>query len=375
MLAKQKVHELLAKAGITVNGSNPWDIQIHNEKLYGRVMRQGSIGLGEAYMDGWWDVKELDEFFNRILGSGIDQVAQSWIGEAIIGITHTIFNYQSKARAFQVGEKHYDIGNDLYERMLDKRMVYTCAYYKTGNESLEEAQEAKLDLTCRKLGLKAGQRVLDIGCGWGSFAKFAAEKYGAEVVGLTVSVEQAALARERCAGLPVDIRVKDYRDEYEQFDHIVSVEMFEAVGHKNFREYMNVARRCLKDGGLFVLQTIGGNKSVVATDPWIDKYIFPNGMLPSIAQIGKAIEGLFVMEDWHNFGFDYDKTLMEWNARFQAAWPDLKEKYAKEYGGRFKRMWEYYLLQCAGSFRCRRNQDWQIVLSPNGVPGGYQTVR
>lgn len=375
MKAKQKAQELLAKAGITINGQNPWDIQVHDERLYGRVMRGGSLALGEAYMDGWWDVEQLDEFFSRVLGSDVDQVAQSWLTETLISLTHSIFNYQSKARAFQVGEQHYDIGNDLYQRMLDKHMVYTCAYYKTGEESLDEAQEAKLDLICRKLGLKAGQRVLDIGCGWGSFAKFAAEKYGVEVVGLTVSVEQAALARERCAGLPIEIRVKDYRDEYEKFDHIVSVEMFEAVGHKNFREYMKVARRCLKDGGLFVLQTIGGNKSVKATDPWIDKYIFPNGMLPSIAQIGKSIEGLFVMEDWHNFGFDYDKTLMEWNRRFQEAWPDLKEKYAKEYGGRFKRMWEYYLLQCAGSFRCRRNQDWQIVLSPKGVPGGYVAVR
>lgn len=371
MKGKQMVQKLLAEAGIAVNGTNPWDIQIHDERLYGRVLRGGSLAFGEAYMDGWWDVVELDEFFNRVLRSNIDQSVGNWFQRVAIGITHTIFNYQSKARAFEVGEKHYDIGNDLYQRMLDKHMVYTCAYYKTGKESLDEAQEAKLDLICRKLGLKEGQRVLDIGCGWGSFAKFAAEKYGAEVVGLTVSVEQAALARERCAGLPVEIRVKDYRDEYEQFDHIVSVEMFEAVGYKNFREYMEVARRCLKDDGLFVLQTIGGNHSVVSTDPWIERYIFPNGMLPSIKQIGKSIEHLFVMEDWHNFGFDYDKTLMEWNARFQEAWPELKEKY----GDRFKRMWEYYLLQCAGSFRARRNQDWQIVLSPKGVPGGYTAVR
>ncbi|HWU24251.1 MAG TPA: class I SAM-dependent methyltransferase, partial [Candidatus Paceibacterota bacterium] len=212
MIAKKKAEELLAKAGIAINGNNPWDIQVHDERLYGRVMRGGSLAFGEAYMDGWWDVQELDEFFNRLLASDADQEATPWLQETLITISHTIFNYQSKARAFQVGEQHYDIGNDLYERMLDKRMVYTCAYYKTGNETLEEAQEAKLDLICRKLGLKAGQRVLDIGCGWGSFAKFAAEKYGAEVVGLTVSVEQAALARERCAGLPIEIRVKDYRE-------------------------------------------------------------------------------------------------------------------------------------------------------------------
>ncbi len=370
MKLKKRVQELLAQAGITVNGDKPWDIQIHDERLYGRVMRGGSLALGEAYMDGWWDATSLDQFFDMILRSDLDAQIKPWWEKWILETMHAMFNYQSPKRAFEVGEKHYDIGNDLYARMLDSRLVYTCAYWKDA-ETLEEAQEAKLDLVCRKLGLKAGQCVLDIGCGWGSFAKFAAEKYGVSVVGLTVSVEQASLAREVCAGLPIEIRVKDYRQEYQVFDHVVSIEMFEAVGHKNFREYMQVVRRCLKPRGLFLLQTIGGNISVSDTEPWIDRYIFPNGMLPSIKQIGKAIEGLFVMEDWHNFGFDYDKTLMEWNERFQKAWPELSEKY----GERFKRMWEYYLLQCAGSFRARRNQDWRIVLSPHGVEGGYRTVR
>jgi cyclopropane-fatty-acyl-phospholipid synthase len=370
MNLKERAQAILAKAGIAINGPNPWDIQVHDERLYGRVLRQGSLGLGEAYIDGWWSADSLDQFFDRVLAAQLDEETQPKWRAFLFELMHKLFNYQSKSRAFTVGEQHYDIGNDLYERMLDKRMVYTCAYWKDA-QTLEEAQEAKLDLVCRKLSLKPGQRVLDIGCGWGSFAKYAAEKYGVQVVGLTVSVEQAALARERCEGLPIEIRVKDYRDEYEVFDHIVSIEMFEAVGYKNFREYMQMARRCLKPAGLFVLQTIGGNTSVVSTDPWIEKYIFPNGMLPSIAQIGKSIEGLFVMEDWHNFGFDYDRTLMEWNRRFQEAWPDLKDKY----GERFKRMWEYYLLCCAGSFRCRKNQDWQIVLSPKGVVGGYEAVR
>jgi cyclopropane-fatty-acyl-phospholipid synthase len=370
MKLKERAERLLAPAGIIINGPNPWDMQVHDERLYGRVLRRGSIGLGEAYMDGWWSAGALDQFFDRILSAKLDAVAQPTWQRFLVNLSHRAINYQTPARAFEVGEKHYDIGNDLYERMLDKRLVYTCAYWKDA-QTLDEAQEAKLDLVCRKLGLKPGQRVLDIGCGWGSFAKFAAEKYGAHVVGLTVSVEQAAFARERCKGLPIEIRVKDYRKEQEVFDHIVSIEMFEAVGHKNFRAYMKMARRCLKSDGLFVLQTIGGNASVVSTDPWIEKYIFPNGMLPSIKQIGNSIEGLFVMEDWHNFGFDYDRTLMEWNRRFQEAWPDLREKY----GERFKRMWEYYLLCCAGSFRSRKNQDWQIVLSPNGVAGGYVAVR
>jgi len=369
MSLRSRAEALLRKADIEINGNDPWDMQVHDERLYARVFKHGSLGLGEAYMDGWWDAKELDQFFARVLSSKLEKKLTPF-NRAIQNLQGALYNFQSKARAFQVGERHYDLGNDLYERMLDKRMVYTCAYWKEA-ATLDEAQEAKLDLVCRKIGLKKGDKVLDIGCGWASFAGYAAEKYGAEVVGITVSKEQAALARERCKGLPVEIRVHDYREAKGTFDHIVSIEMFEAVGYKNFRTFMEVVRRCLKEDGLFLLQTIGGNQSVLRTDAWIDTYIFPNGMIPSIAQIGKSIEGLFVMEDWHNFGDDYDRTLMEWNARFQKAWPDLREKY----GERFRRMWEYYLLCCAGSFRARKNQDWQIVLSPNGVPGGYVSVR
>jgi cyclopropane-fatty-acyl-phospholipid synthase len=254
--------------------------------------------------------------------------------------------------------------------MLDTRMVYSCGYWREAR-TLEAAQEAKLDLICRKLGLKEGDRLLDIGCGWGGLAKFAAERYGATVVGLTVSKEQAALARERCKGLPIEIRVQDYRTLSERFDHIASVGMFEHVGVKNYRTYFEVARRCLKEEGLFLLHTIGGNRSVRSVEPWIGKYIFPGGMLPSVAQIGAGIERLFVMEDWHNFGSYYDTTLLAWWHNFDAAWPALRAKY----GERFYRMWKYYLLICAGTFRARHSELWQIVLSPHGVPGGYISVR
>lgn len=370
MSLRERAQAILAPAGITINGHEPWDIKVHNERFYGRVLRGGSLALGEAYMDGWWDAERLDEFFARVLRHKLDEGLGPRWRKALIEAWHRLYNHQSLGRAFQVGEKHYDIGNDLYTRMLDPRLVYTCAYWKDA-ATLAEAQEAKLDLVCRKLGLKQGQKVLDIGCGWGSFAKFAAERYGASVVGVTVSKEQAALARELCAGLPVEIRVQDYRSIEGTYDHAVSIEMFEAVGYKNFRTYMEVVRRSLKPDGLFVLQTIGGNASVASTEPWLERYIFPNGMLPSIAQIGKSIEGLFVMEDWHNFGDDYDRTLMAWHKNFNDAWPELKDNY----GERFKRMWDYYLLCCAGSFRARKNQDWQIVLSPNGVLGGYKAVR
>jgi len=214
-------------------------------------------------------------------------------------------------------------------------------------------------------------RILDIGCGWGSLVKFAAEKYKVEATGITVSREQVELGNELCKGLPVEIRFQDYRDVNDKFDRIVSVGMIEHVGYKNYRTYMEIVNRCLKDDGLFLLHTIGGNRSVTSVDPWINRYIFPNGMLPSPEQLTTAIEGWFVLEDWHNFSADYDKTLMAWYANLKKNHDNLKTKY----DARFHRMWEYYILSCAGAFRARQNQLWQIILSKNGVIGGYKSIR
>jgi cyclopropane-fatty-acyl-phospholipid synthase len=368
--AKKIVTDLLASAKVTVGGSNPGDIQVKDERFYSQVLTGGSLALGESYMAGWWEAEQLDVFFSKILAVRLDsKVRLNW---SLVSsyLANVLFNRQSPARAFIVGEQHYDAGNDLYRKMLDKRMVYTCAYWPTAKD-LDEAQEQKLDLTCRKLGLKPGMKVLDIGCGWGSFAKFAAEKYGVSVVGVTVSKEQVALAQELCAGLPVEIRLQDYRDIQGEFDAIVSLGMFEHVGDKNYRTYFEVAKRCLKDDGLFLLHTIGKSVASRITDPWINKYIFPNGVLPSVKQIATGIEGIFVMEDWHNFGPDYDKTLMAWHDNFVAHWPELKGNYSEQ----FYRMWRYYLLSCAGAFRSRQIQLWQIVLSKNGVSGGYCSIR
>lgn len=368
--AESTIRTLLAKAAITVNGDRPWDIQVHDDRLYGRILSQGSLGLGESYMDGWWDSEALDFMLSKAFEAKLEQSIPRNLKTLFSYLLARFSNRQSRQRAFQIGEAHYDIGNDLYEGMLDQRLTYTCGYWKNAS-SLDLAQEAKLDLVCKKIGLKPGDRLLDIGCGWGSFARFAAERYGANIVGITVSKEQAALARLRCEGLPVEIRLQDYREVDDTFDHVISLGMFEHVGYKNYRVYMETVRRVLKEDGLFLLHTIGGNRSVRHTDPWIEKYIFPNSMLPSIAQIAAAAEGFFVVEDWHNFGADYDKTLMAWHANFKKNWPSLQEKY----GERFGRMWEFYLLACAASFRCRKNQLWQIVLSPNGIKGGYTPIR
>jgi len=279
-------------------------------------------------------------------------------------------NCQRSRRAFTVGEKHYDTVNDLFELMLDDRMAYSCGYWKEAN-NLNDAQKAKLDMICRKLRLAPGMRLLDIGCGWGGLVRFAAHRYGVEAVGITVSKEQAALARERCAGVPVEIRLQDYRDVADTFDAVVSVGMFEHVGYKNYRTFMKIVRRCIKEEGLFLLHTIAANETSRTCDPWFDRYIFPGGMLPSIRQLGAAIENQFVMEDWHNFGVYYDRTLMAWHENFKHHWPRLKERYSE----RFRRMWCYYLLSLAGAFRARHIQVWQVVLSPNGRIGGYPRMR
>lgn len=376
MDAREHIARLLAPSGLVLDGPHAWDPQIHDPRLFSRILSGGSLAVGESYMDGWWDAEDLAECFTRALRADPKVFWHAGIFWHVIKAQ--LINLQSRARAFEVGRRHYDIGNALYERMLDPRLAYSCGYWSAsptyGEEArdLAEAQERKLDLVCKKIGLKAGERVLDIGCGWGSFAIYAAEKYGARVVGLTVSERQAALARERAKGLPVEILLTDYRDfAAEPFDHIISIGMFEHVGHKNYRTYMEAVRRLLKPDGLFLLHTIGADVTPRAPEPWFHKHIFPNGILPSPRLITASIECLFAVEDWHNFGADYDKTLSEWWTRFDAAWPELK----KDYDDRFYRMWRFYLLSMAGNFRARNMHLWQIVLSPRGVRGGYTSVR
>ncbi len=358
MLGRGKVEELLGNAGIEVDGSRPWDIQVYDERLFPRVLRQKNLGLGEAYMDGWWDCPRLDEFFSRLLESGVDEEAGGCFQEIFLKFLSFCCNRQSSSRAHQIAEKHYDLDNDLFFSFLDNYKQYSCGYFQD-TEDLEQAQQEKMELICRKLNLGPENRVLDIGCGWGGFARYAAENFGCHVTGVNISREQIEHARKECQGLPVDIVYKDYREIEGKFDRIVSIGMFEHVGPKNYQEFMDKVRECLLPKGIFLLHTIGGNRSERNADPWISKYIFPNGVLPSIAQIGRASEGNLVMEDWHNLGPHYDKTLLSWNSRFQAAWQQLKGRYSE----RFRRMWEYYLLSCAGAFRSRNIQIWQIVFT------------
>lgn len=369
--ARETAGRLLEKADVAVDGDRPWDLKVRDDRFFDRVLAGGSLALGETYMDGWWDVERLDEFFFRVRRARVDREIRGDWRTLWLSLKARFLNLQSRRRAPEVAERHYDLGNDLFEAMLDPRMVYTCAYWKDADD-LAAAQVAKMDLVCRKLGVEPGDRVLDIGCGFGSFARYAAEEYGAEVVGISLSKGQTAWARENLPpDLPIEIRIQDYREVEGTFDHVASIGMFEAVGWRNYRAYMEAVHRALESGGRFVIQTFGRGRSVKRSEPWFDRYIFPNGMIPSVEQIGKAVEGLFVMEDWHNFGADYDRTLMAWHANVEAAWERLPDVYDE----RFRRMWRYYLLSLAGAFRARTIQLWQIVLSPRGELGGYPTVR
>lgn len=365
---------LFAKADIRINGDRPWDMQVSNYQVFSRALSSGAhLAFAEGYMQGWWDTQQLDELICRALKAHlhreVPRLGKIELAKALVSAA--IINKQNPERAFEVGRVHYDIGNDLYRRMLDSRMIYSCGYW-TKAENLEDAQHQKLDLICRKLELKPGLKLLDIGCGWGGLAEFAARRYGVEVVGITISEEQQKLAQESCAGLPVDIKLVDYRALTGKFDRIVSVGMFEHVGHKNYRTYFETVGKLLADDGLFLLHTIGVDKSKNGVDPFIEKYIFPNGEIPCRRDVNDASLDLLRLEDWHNFGPDYDRTLMAWWHNFKNAWPELKEQYDQNH---FYRMWKYYLLSCAGYFRARQGQLWQMVFTKLSSNREYRSLR
>ena len=355
------MRDVLRRAGITIGGDAPWDIQVHDDRVYARALRDGTLGVGEAYVEGWWDCPAIDQMFERLTRTRLDLVLrESWVLVAN-SIRSRLFNLQA-ARAFEVGERHYDVGNDLYRAMLGPRMVYTCAYWQKA-DSLDAAQEAKLDLVCRKIGAGPGMRILDLGCGWGGFAAFAAQNYRATVVGYTVSREQCTWARERYATLPVEIRLEDYRNATGSYDAVVSIGLMEHVGPKNYRAYMELATRCLAPGGTVFVHTIGGQEPRTQIDPWYHKYIFPNAVIPTLGQLTTAMHDLLVIEDIHNIGPDYDRTLMAWWTNFDQAWSSLRDKY----GARFYRTWKFYLMTSAAQFRARALNLFQIVATACGT--------
>jgi cyclopropane-fatty-acyl-phospholipid synthase len=360
---RRAIEEMFGRAGVQINGARPFDIRVLHPGFYRRIIGNAQLGLGESYMDGWWECDDIPEMTRRFILAGLHKDSLRNLRYLREYLTVRLSGIGRPGKAFEVGQKHYDLGNDLFRLMLDRRMIYSCAYWKDAT-TLDQAQENKLDLICRKLNLQPGMTVLEIGCGWGGWARYAAEKYGVRVTCLTVSAEQAKLAREHCAGLPVEIRLEDYRAATGQYDRVVSIAMFEAVGHAYYREFMRVAHRCLKDDGLFLLHSIVGSEPVGAQQAaWLNKYIFPNGELPSLAQIVQASEGLFMVEALHRFGADYDRTLQCWLENFDHHWPTLSSSYDE----RFRRMWRFYLQISAGIFKSRVALLWHVVFSKNGL--------
>lgn len=357
------------------------ELNVVSKDIVDLLNRGGLYALGEGYMRGEWDTDDLPLLMSLIM-TGDERIPVSLpkFSPQVLSylVKDRIVNPQTGKGAFEVAEKHYDLGNDLFSRMLDKStMTYTCGYWSKAHD-LEAAQIQKIDLLCRKLQLKPGMRVLDIGCGWGNFAEYAARHYGVSVVGLTVSKEQAALARERCEGLDVQILIQDYQTYTGTFDRVVSIEMIEAVGRKNIPTFFSMVERCLVDKGLFALQVISAETFSLRSKPaldqfilWLRRRIFPNGYIPSLPQLMDPARGSMVLEDLHNFSADYAKTLRAWDVNFQAAWPELKEKY----GEPFRRMWLYYLNGCEALFNARMVQLYQIVYSKGGVIGGYSAAR
>ncbi len=367
---REIVENLLNQAGIHIGGNSPWDINVMDERFFKSIIKDGELGLGESFMKGWWDSPSMDQMIFKLFEGNIHDKVKENINTLLWIAFTKITNYQSKNKAKLVGLKHYDVGNKLFSLMLDKRMNYSCGYWEN-TDNLDAAQENKLELICKKLQLKPGMKVLDIGCGWGAFGKYAAENYDIKTKGITISKNQKELGEKLCTGLPVTFELKDYRELSGKYDRIVSIGMLEHVGFKNYKNFFKTVNNCLVDDGIALIHTIGSNRTVTTTSAWLDKYIFPNGMIPSIKQIGEAIERSFVMEDLHNFGHYYDTTLMAWFNNFDSNWNNIKDDYNNE----FYRMWKYYLLTNAASFRARYNQLWQIVLTKKGFKGGYKSIR
>lgn len=366
---RRVVETFLASADVRLDGSRPWDIRVRDERFFARMLADGAIGVGEAYMDGWWESDALDELATRVFGARLEAKMPLSPGLVLSGLHARIADRQTRRRSHEVMRRHYDLV-DICEAFLDPFLQYSCAYFKD-TASLNEAQEKKLDLICRKLQIAPGDRVLDLGCGKGGFAKFAASRYGCAVTGVNLSGAEVTYARALCAGLPVTIEHRDYRDVTGAYDRILVCGMIEHVGYKNYRSMMQKVHDLLAPGGIFLLHTIGDNVTTRRTNPWLDRYIFPNAVIPSMKQLTAASEGLFVVEDWHNFGPDYDRTLLCWFKNLERRWPALDATY----GDRYFRMMKFYFLSCAGEFRSRAAQLWQIVMTTAGMRGGYAAQR
>lgn len=345
-----------------VQGGPVADITFHNLACVPRILLKGNLALAEAYMEGHWSTRALPQLIE--LGvANLDVLRPgrrfSWLIERAGRIAHRK-NANTLAGSKRNIAFHYDLGNEFYSAWLDSSMTYSSALFEEEEQDMVRAQERKYHKLARSIDLSPGDRVLEIGCGWGGFAEIAARDYGANVVGLTLSEEQAHFARDRMTakGLSdkVDIRLQDYRHVEGEFDKIVSIEMFEAVGEENWSTYFRVLKERLAPGGQAALQIITIDQNVFEKYrrrmDFIQRYIFPGGMLPSREALAREVSrGGLVLDSSHFFGTSYADTLMQWREKFTAAWPRIADM---GFDQRFKRMWLFYLCYCEGGFRAGR---------------------
>ena len=363
MIYSKITKAILSPIDVEIGGNRPWDIQVRDPRFYRRVLLEGALGLGESYMEGMWDCADLEELVYRFIRGGVERVVQLLPNVVGLNLVANVLNRQTKTKSLRVAREHYDLDNDLFFNFLGKYHNYSCAYYRD-TEDLDVAQLQKMNLICDKLGLTATDRVLDVGGGWGEIARHMATRHGCKVTSINISEEQMRYSREHCRGTSVDIVRRDYRDLDGEYDKIAVIAMLSHVGYKNYRTMFETLHRHLVPDGIVLVETVGANVSLAHCNPWLDRYIFPGAQFPSIKQIAEAVEGLFVIEDIHNFGPSYTKTLRAWNANFQRNWPTL----AKRYDERTRRMFEFFFLTVAAFFRARDHQNWHLVLSRQGAP-------
>lgn len=347
------------------------DLIIHNDDSFTRLIREGDLGFSDAYLEGWWSTSDLQDFMD-LVHLGYEPVYDGFPGSALIRAYEQFRfwlqrNHRTQARANI--SYHYDLGNDFYALWLDDTMTYSSAIFETGQESLEAAQTAKYASMVDQMGVKPGDHVLEVGCGWGGFAEYAARERGLRVTGLTISEEQLKFARERIekAGLSgqVELRMQDYRDCKGEFDGIASIEMFEAVGEKYWPAYFKMIRDRLRPGARATLQiiTVGDHRWEVYKRgvDFIQKHIFPGGMLPAPKILREQVEnaGLQIVKSLE-FGDSYDQTLRRWHHTFNDRWDEVA---AMGFDDRFRKMWNFYLTSCASAFRAGTCDVTQVTIS------------
>jgi cyclopropane-fatty-acyl-phospholipid synthase len=370
-LAEKLVTDIFNQGGISLNGPNPWDIQIRDSRFFNRVLTGGSLGFGESYMDGDWDVAQLDALIRRILRIKATRKPIVTLNRTWHDLKSRLMNLQSRSGSMAIIDAHYDLDHRLYQHFLGPYNQYTCCFFNQAT-SLEAAEIEKLEMICNKLDLREGDKVLDIGCGWGGFSRYAAETRGCQVTGISISKEQIAYAKEFTAGLPVEIINTDYRDlpklyDSRHFDKVVIIGMIEHVGYKNYQRLFEIVHELLNDNGLLLLHTIGNTRKTTVADPWIEKYIFRNSMLPSMSQLTNSTEDLFVIQDWENYGHYYAPTLAAWQSNFEKNWDKIRAiETRNQFDERFRRMFNYYFLSCQAGFETEHILLWHMVMSKQG---------